>query len=209
MDKKEKEFLVSFYNALLEDFSESFMFENFISDPSYENFRAWKDEMDDSFSLDKRYFVNCGLTKGVIIHEDLDWVLKIPFGYQKNNMNHCKAETEYYQAAIEAGIQDMFAESHYLMTFLDVPCYVMRKVECGECALDSNGSTLLGCDEYSYSRDESESEDLVEELLSAYYGDRVFSTYCHFCRCNHINDVHEDNIGWIGTQPVVIDYSGF
>jgi hypothetical protein len=206
MDKREKEFLIGFYDALLHEFCQSFMFETFVGDPSYENFKAWVSEE----SPENEHFnINWGLTKGVIIHHDLEWVLKIPFGYQKNNENHCRIETHNYQNAIAFGVEDMFAETHYLMDFFNLPCYVMRKVECGEFALDDHGSAILGGDEYSYSRDESESEELVEELICAYYGEERFNKYCRFCKDNGINDIHEDNIGWIGNRPIVIDYSGF
>ena len=67
-------------------------------------FRLWEDSSYGDLENISYFY---GATKSVIIDEDNDWVLKIPFC--DKTCDYCALEAENYKKAVEAGVEEVFA----------------------------------------------------------------------------------------------------
>ena len=113
--------------------------------------------------------------KLVIIDEDNDWALKIPFCDKA--CDYCALEAENYKKAVEAGVEEVFAACYFLMEYEGAPCYIMEKVSCDEEAVESDFYEI-GSDKLFGEMDEDEiysylgsmdSDEIIDELLEFYY----------------------------------------
>ncbi len=52
-------------------------------------------------------------------------------------------------------------------------------------------------------------DNLWARVAVSLYGKRRCIALCEFVKKFHINDLHGSNIGYIGTKPVLLDFSGF
>lgn len=165
------------------------------------------------YHMESEVEIKYGLTKAVICLPDNDWVLKIPFTNFK--IDYCSLEETNYYAAKKEGFEDFMAETHYLMDFKGMPCYIMRKAEVG---LDFLREDMYSClikegnsEEYAVYNSELNcpDEDYVEDLLGFHYDHKRLDNFLDFCEENDINDIHTGNVGYINGRLVVIDYSGY
>ena len=172
-----------------------------------------------------------GATKLVIIPDEFDYVIKIPFngewrcgeivpfyasqGYDSDD--YCSAELEYYLEAKEHGFEDMFLPIEQVMEIDGIPIYVQAKATI----LDDEGEKV----EYS-------SKDSRDKILDAYRkGERFFSKlplswtascldvlgdiskvreFMDFLYNTEISrDLHRRNVGYYNKKAVIIDYGGY
>ena len=165
------------------------------------------------FGLGLGVDIKYGSTKAVICLSNNDWVLKIPFTNFK--IDYCNLEETNYCAAKREGFEDFMAETHYLMDFKGIPCYIMRKAEVGLNFLREDMYSCLikegNSEEYAVYNSElnCSDEEYVEDLLGFHYDHKRLDDFLDFCSENEINDIHTDNVGYIDGRLVVIDYSGY
>ena len=187
-------------------------FLEFLRENTSTNFLEFKDLEAEELEKKGIYCAN-GLTKGVLIFDELDWVVKIPFdvNFPRSDINYCEREQFVYEQAKKRGIAEIFAESYFLMDFCGRPIYIMKKVEANEEKVSTdlyNRGISEGYEEEDFQS--MESEEQVEELLYYYYDEDFLQEYFAFCDEYEINDVHTSNIGYDeNDKPVVIDYSGY
>ena len=157
-----------------------------------------------------------GLTKMVIIDDNLDYVIKIPFAWVNGSISmkdYCRIEAENYQRAVDACVDEYFAECFYGGKFeceldgekVKVPFYLMEKVDCDEEKVTSDICSQL--DDSSY--DCEYSSEAVEELFKLYYGADEHDRVYEFCEKMFINDIHTANVGFRNGRLVFVDYSGY
>ena len=152
-----------------------------------------------------------GATKGVLIFEQLGFVIKIPFcrnsedcyynsAYGEyeccyftgadtdNGWDYCEAEANKYKRAEEEGLAQCFAKTKKIGDIDGYPIYMQELA-------DIYKSIMFN----------------LEWLSDAfhYYGEKVFHKLLEFIRTVGINDLHDGNIGYIGNRPVLVDYSSF
>lgn len=191
-------------------------FLEFLRENTYLNFLRFKRAK--AKELEKKgLYCTSGLTKAVLVFDELDWVVKIPFhvDYSRSNegsiTDYCERERFIYEQAKERGVAEMFAESYFLMEFCGRPIYIMKKVDDNKekVSTDLQDKAISeGYDEEDF--EYMESEELVEELFYYYYEDYLLQEYFAFCEDYGINDVHTGNIGYDeNDKPVIIDYSGY
>lgn len=188
-------------------------FSQFLNNRTESEFRLWKNGF--SYEDLENISYSNGVTKLVIIDEDSDWVLKIPFC--NRTCNYCAIEAENYKKAVEAGVEEAFAACYFLMEYEGAPCYIMEKVSCDEEIVESDfykiGSSRLSGemseDEiYSY-LGSMDGEKIIDRLLEFYYDGGFLAEINIFLSQNEINDFHTGNVGYRGTNLVFVDYSGF
>lgn len=163
-----------------------------------------------------------GASKGVLIFENLGFVIKIPFTSSAEESfygadcdqewNYCQAEENRYLDAIDEGVSDCFAETRYIGEIDGYPIYAQKYA-------------------YIYSQNEEgsystrEQSEKVEELcnkngykcfnsywlsdLFNYFGEQVFYKFLAFLNDYNIYDLHTGNYGYIGAKPVLVDYSSW
>lgn len=179
----------------------------------------------ESFSY--KYFF--GASKVCIIPEGADYVIKIPFNSSwcdseeeyydfnsatsddKRYWDYCFAEVLFYNGAKREKVQKVFCKARLLGCVDDYPIYVQERAVTyyelkGENREDARTpNTRQYCHEKGFSCFNAIwCADALE-----YYGQRTFNKMMSFIKSNHIGDLHDDNIGYIGRRPVLIDYSDF
>jgi hypothetical protein len=187
-------------------------FLEFLRENTLSNFLDFKNLEAEELEKKGLYCTN-GLTKGVLVFDELDWVVKIPFhvDFPRSDTNYCERERFIYEQAKKRGVAEIFAESYFLMDFCGRPIYIMKKVEDNEEKVSTdlyNKAISEGYEEEHFQG--MESEEQVEELFYYYYEEDFLQEYFAFCEDYEINDIHTSNIGYDeNDKPVVIDYSGY
>ena len=176
-----------------------------------------------------------GATKGVLIFEQLGFVIKIPFcrnsedcyynsAYGEyeccyftgadtdNGWDYCEAEANKYERAEEEGLAQCSAKTKKIGDIDGYPIYMQELAD------------IYKSIDYQSSHTEEDSRQVssicnsnnfymfnIEWLSDAfhYYGEKVFHKLLEFIRTVGINDLHDGNIGYIGNRPVLVDYSSF
>lgn len=165
-----------------------------------------------------------GETKTVFLHDDWDFVIKIPNYYSYPNTNYCDLEVQHYKNACEYRVEKLLLETAPLITL-------------------SNGITLYfqpryQLNTYHFLSDSKTSKKLRAKLnntselcpttkarrkmydsyrISSYWFARVVQLYGKkFARSletwtqkNQIGDLHNCNTGWYNNKPIILDYAGY
>lgn len=169
-----------------------------------------------------------GMTKYVIIPDDLNWVIKLPiqvkpkqyrreeFLTKFNAYDYCDLETRNFAYAEEKGVNVFFAESYFLSLYKGIRIYIQRKAKCDEQEFDDRLKKYA-----SHYVSETCNEDVFDEVVSDYvlnmdesesleavFGDVPTELY-DLIEERNVNDLHCGNYGFINEKPVIIDYSGY
>jgi hypothetical protein len=186
-------------------------FLEFLRENTLSNFLDFKNLEAEELEKKGIYCAN-GLTKGVLVFDELDWVVKIPLhaDFSRPDINYCEREQFVYEQAKKRGVAEIFAESYFLMDFCGRPIYIMKKVEANEEKVSTDLYNKAISEGYEEDFQSMDSEEQVEELFYYYYGRDFLQEYFAFCEDYEINDIHTSNIGYDeNDKPVVIDYSGY
>lgn len=175
---------------------------------------GWRFE-DYNLSLDS------GETKVVIIFDDEDWVIKIPFDLTKTGTRYddfCRIEAKNYQRAIEESVERFFAPMYFLGNYefedgccdFSCPIYIMEKVDVNEDVNSTYAKSNYKGDEDDYDDYDFSGEDGATICLeSSWTVDETINLWDFLCEYD-INDVHTGNIGLnFEGKYVICDYSGY
>lgn len=183
------------------------------------------DNLPENFS--HRYFF--GASKVCIIPEGADYVLKIPFNSTwydadeeysdfhyatsdyNRNWDYCFAEVLCYNEAKREKVHKMFCKARLLGCVDDYPIYIQERAVTyydlnGE---DTTDARTPNTRRYCHDRGFSCFNPIWIADALEYYGQKTFNKMMSFIKSYHIGDLHDDNIGYIGRKPVLIDYSDF
>lgn len=180
-----------------------------------------------------------GVTKMVIIHPDLPFVIKIPFnGYWAIDYNsedenifipfecatctgafdgewdYCKLETEEYACAQDRGFNCFLAKSEFIGYYCNYPIYIQEKVNVGFRA----NSRIVSS---AKSRESVNNLDFCDRICSDIWMSKCFDCYGEeltmaFVEYTHHednmvgSDDHSKNYGYRNDgTPCLLDYSGY
>lgn len=170
-----------------------------------------------------------GASKGVLIFQDLNFVIKIPFSYcdgcelcgaDESNFgwDYCDQEVTRYELAKDDGFQDVFLEVEFFDYVNGYPIYIQPYAVILDSLTDIEYKALHNSSEkrdelfirnvdnaenYSYLNSKWEAD------LYRIYGIGFYRKFKMFLQNNYIDDLNSDNIGYIGKRPVLVDYAGF
>lgn len=201
---------------------------NFYEDVVFE----FKNNYKKTFSYDQ------GASKGVLIFEELNIVIKIPFcgnyyegdEYYDENLdvyygndfeyfygadtsdswNYCEVEKERYKMAKQDGINKCFAGVGLLTKIEGHPIYIQEFADMYD--YKSTGHTKEDTESVKEMCKSNSYNCFNEEWLSDvfnYFGKDIFNRFMMFIDDIGINDLHNGNIGYIKGRPVLVDYSGW
>lgn len=210
-NKKEEinEIINALQNCLFDEIAEYNFYDNIV--------HCFKESYKKSFTYEM------GATKGVLIFENLGFVIKIPFcgdedynfcGAEANNCwDYCEAEMLKYSDAKADNINQCFAETQLLTHIDDYPIYIQEYAQ------------IFDTDDLESSTSSKEEQEKVSSLCEEqnyncfnsiwlgdvfnYFGEEIFYHLLNFIIDANISDLHNANIGYIGTKPVLVDYSSF
>ena len=179
----------------------------------------------------KSFRASNGATKGVLIFEDYDFVIKIPFSYcdgdklcgadeteAGDEWNYCEQESIRYKLAEKAGFGEIFLKTELLDCINFYPIYIQQYA-----------TILSTLDNTEYEENYSSSKDLDRKIvknindeenfdcldedwesdLLVKYGIDKFKKFKEYIKENYIIDLRRANIGYVEKNPVLVDYAGF
>jgi hypothetical protein len=190
-------------------------FAQFLEHPSFENFDVFMVNL--NFSEEDGIVADRGLSKGVIIFDDLDWVVKFPLrvssfsGYTA--IDYCAKEYDVYIKALEVGLESFFAPMYFLERYFEVDVYAMEKVK-----IDFERINFEHIDSWASISTATEGQrrlSFFEEHTMAitlfdYHDESLIDEFIDFCNNEGVGDLHGGNMGYNKDDDLVlIDYSGF
>lgn len=185
-----------------------------------------------------KYYCANGISKAVIVFEDCQEVLKIPFsGYEEEEedvsgevlfhfyefdgagyadnleaWDYCRKESYLSRESAAYGVEDCFAQERKVGEICGYPIYAQEKaISLGRhgsrryYSAEQVTSTRRLCDDHSY-------WCFNAQWLTAfieYHGKEKLEAFYAFLSDYDIEDLHDDNLGYIGDRPVIIDYSNY
>ena len=222
------------FNEMMEDLIDNYNFGDFLYRPCHKSseFCNWAGKNFDTDSdiwcsngswagatcNSSKYFVSNGCCRFILGNNDYPFVFKADFG---DNDKYCSAEEANYKMALTEGLENRFAEIHYLTIFEGFTFYVMERAECDYDDICSEMQNILieaAIEEDMYDGDVdlineeiycTGNSDRVDEFFAAIMDCEEYNHWSVFCSENRITDIHAGNIGKIDGRWVVIDYAGF
>lgn len=164
-----------------------------------------------------------GASKFVFIFPD--FVIKIPFIYSWGDemlcgadsqngeyWDYCATELEQYEFAVQNGFGEFFAAVEYIGKANGHPIYFQELADI-YCSRGSNSSE----DEVEEFEKSAESRESCWLDLDSYwrcdvlkyYGKEKYCDFMNYLADTNIEDLHDGNIGYIQSRPVLVDYSGW
>lgn len=206
------------FEELCNENSESLIYDNVAND--YENF-------------------DIGATKMVLIPDDADYVVKIPFSHSLADVakwneelgeyeyesyceeftcapfgggwDYCHSEVEVYYLAQEHNVAQYFLPIQHIGDVNGHPIYVQEKVEM----YDYFSTKSHSRDDEDSAKDSCKSRNLDMFNVSwctdfiLTYGIDAFADLDEFFNVIGLTDLHDGNIGYYHGVPVIVDYAGF
>lgn len=183
---------------------------------------------------------NSGASKVVLFpaDEETDFVVKIPFSHdaeriswyeydenfnaeealftgadEPDRWDYCKAETLYYEHAVEEGLEFAFLKTELIGYSNDFhPIYIQKKAEMLESREESHKKDWKECQFASnfctFNHLECFSDYWVADFLNC-YGEEAYKKLHDFLADFHIWDMHSGNLGYYNGKPVIVDYGGY
>ena len=201
---------------------------NFSGKLARDNF---EDKIIDNLPKNFSYKYFYGVSKVCIIPEGADYVIKIPFNsiwddsneeYEDfnnatydnyHNWDYCFAEVFYYNTAKKEKVHKIFCKARLLGYINNYPIYIQERAVTyynkNEDMLNEEDERINSTREYCKKNGFPCFNSVWISDALEYYGQKTFNRMMSFIQSSHIRDLHEDNIGYIGQKPVLIDYSGF
>lgn len=205
-----------------EDFKNLTSYDEFDSD-SFQDLFGLVDE-DSCYIYDNLKYAY-GMTKCVFIPKNENFVIKIPFtgeidengffcffqGAGDYEWNYCEQELEMYKLAKEHKVEKAFAKISYIYNLeFGLPIYKQEKATfktCNSPLSDEELDTVTkscfesGCKVFN--------TNWLKDAYNYYSKDFYYSLIDFLATYEIDQDLHCDNLGYIGDRPVIIDYSGY
>ena len=168
-----------------------------------------------------------GATKFVIIPENCDYVIKIPFNGQvdeyeeepefqyfyngggEEEWDYCDLEVAYYEGIIkEHGFQQFFLPLEQVYG-TNWPVYVQQKAEVFEYSKTRSSAESLERVKSEVKQSTSLPDEWLAVCLDNLNGDMDRLNKLVFFLRENFYDLHCGNIGYLNGQAVIIDYAGY
>lgn len=172
-------------------------------------FREFRTDINTPLNIDS-YFTS-GFYKGAIVPcDDNDFVIKFPLTSDRDDEDNCKEELRRSKLIEAAGFGDLIAKTKSIGKIKGVNFYMQEKAV----TIYDNGSF--------YNKEEPRPDvSRLYDFLDFYpnfYWLIDLVDYCGYDRAKSfllflqengmMQDLHDNNIGYIGNRPVLIDYAG-
>lgn len=165
------------------------------------------------------FSIHVGCTKGVLIPEREDFVIKTPLSITEEGLelsNFIDREKQIYNKAKEFKLNQIFVPNIKILEICGHPFYSQERVNIKDIdekrLTDEMLSFVTALDEIQiqYCPDTFRDTALfwVDDFIK-YYSLEVFIRLCKFCGANDVIDIHQNNVGYNKRgAPVIFDYGG-
>lgn len=171
--------------------------------------------------------VYSGASKMVLLFPGDDFVVKYSSDRDgdKGDCDEAMDEWTLYTLACEEGLGHLFPTTEYLFTINGINFVAQQKIDFSaynapvakERAYHKIARTVsrkhlerateeLGKGSERYRR---EVNSLWAGMIISLYGKEVCKRLCAFIQTHGINDLHEENVGYLHDRPVILDFSGY
>lgn len=169
-----------------------------------------------------------GCSKYVLYFIDYPFVLKMDsIDSDGNRGGECEREVELYKKAVELGLEKFFPKTELFCYLGDTPIVIQEKVDFADCNIPSAAKVReieriarsalhqkLCYKIMNYLRENADFRvrSISSRWLSAcvrLYGKKTVFELEKFIIDNRINDLHGNNVGWLNSKPVILDFSGY
>lgn len=160
-----------------------------------------------------------GAFKMCLIFENLDYVVKIPFSYTRNERkNACEDEIKTYESAKKAGVEKIFLETWFI-GFLDNGCPIYGQPKISFTINSTPKEKIKKYQRISHTVTESMSEKVRQGIYSrsidrtwrnlaiVLYGKKFMLAFEKWTNKVCLRDFHNENIGYLNDRPVILDYN--
>lgn len=141
--------------------------------------------------------------------------------YIDRKWDYCEREAKIFEMACNDNVEKFFAGTYFLGFICDYPFYISDRVMTT--FYDNSGSYYSSTTESSSPSENSYNDavnisrkyytsmaDYDMAIFVEHFGIEATEDFAAFCYDNHINDLHDGNLGLrFDGSPCVIDYSGF
>lgn len=199
---------------------------NFSGEFDEKEFRVLYSEFKKAFPLNTTIKMGTGCTKGVLIFPEYGFVIKIPYicyedeylcGSQGDiEWDYCSAEVKYYKDALQNNVEQCFLPLEQIDIIDNIYGIYIQPI----------ATTYLETEEKNFpSKRTKDSVERAKQICSekyctcfnsnwlgdiiSYYGEKMCSELLTFCEVENIDDLHNENIGYVDNRPVIIDYGNF
>lgn len=201
------------YEKLEKFYNENEPFQIFIDDTGTEDYNNWDYFDEEHFCVKDNVTVASGASRGVLIFDDFDWVIKFNFLEETDyRWDFCEVEVDIYNAALDDKMEEFFAKAWKGGLFHGRVFYLMEKADTDIDYInnDFNSGTYDSDPDYrGASGLEREDEETITNFFGNYYNKDTILKLLDYCYDNGVNDIYDGNVGYMNGKPVFIDYAGF
>lgn len=226
MMEKARERWTEIFNTLCSSFGS---FYDFIDNPCGSYFDDWSREFEGSElyeDYEGELSWDSGISKACFSFENENYVIKIPF--DDVSEDYCEREAQMFVKAEENGVDEYFAETKKLMTYVydnsfSVDVYISARANMDYDLMSDMIDSYSHHNEFDPEVAEGEDEETfdtlysmngssfpaVKDVFEGSYPNGLEDLWNFIIRLG-INDLHRGNVGFtINDKPVFIDYSGY
>lgn len=169
-----------------------------------------------------KVFSTEGASKLCLVFKDEDFVIKWS---NDDRYDESMKEAELYQKAKEKNLEKFFPETEIFaeingITFIrqekisfscsNLPVHKRRKYhDMTKTGSDKVVSKMAHEFKAAAPRYRRNLDNLWAKMALVLYGKKACKALCDFIVENHINDLHEDNIGYKNDRPIILDFAGY
>lgn len=168
-----------------------------------------------------------GETKTVLLRNDWDFVVKIPNYAHYPNRNYCALEAENYSKALAYRVEKVLLETAFLCILENgIQLYVQPRYTCDQsdfCDSRANRKALeRKLNNYNRGHCVGGTKKAREGMYDSWqieekwfarvvqlYGKKFARSLEQWTYDNRVGDLHNCNVGWINSKPIILDYAGY
>lgn len=178
----------------------------------------------------RNYYLEDGASKCCIVFGSYNVVVKWSYDYNnRTSFDEAFEEVTIYQKAAEKGLECFFPKTEFLIEIQGVRFVVQERVSCNvwntpDIIVNKTDKIIKTVSSKTVEKVQQEIKRAAEysgagrarivdsrwiSTMVSIYGKKKVKRLTDFmCECG-INDLHSENIGYIGKYPIILDFSGY
>lgn len=177
------------------------------------NWRCWESAHKNTDELKSRHYKMEG-------YEDYCEFSGADFDEESDGWDYCMVEQIRYEKAVDAGLETMFARTHFIgrvggnehPIYIQERCNMFDEAYCTSNKEKYNKRTSKDYEKVDTLRKEFDfhmiNDDWILDFI-IFFGEELLKKFVDFCFDMNIYDLHDGNIGYHDGIPCLVDYSSY